>query len=540
MTNNNIKILDCTLRDGGYYNKWDFDRNTVNRYLTAIKASSVDAVELGFRFLPKDTFMGPYAYTTDQFINQLGLPKGPIYGVMINCKDFIVESKGLESPIKKLFQAKEKSPITLVRIAINFNNVLESKSIAKELKELGYMIGLNMMQAHGKSERDYEETAKMIASWNVVDVLYFADSLGNMTPKDVKKICQSLKKGWSGTLGIHTHNNKDLALINSMAAVENGVTWCDGTIAGMGRGAGNASTEGLILEMLRLGHHKGNAMMTQPAVEDFTLLKNKYNWGSNLYYHYASNHGIHPTFVQSLLEDKRYDNQQVLGALEFLSDRDSTVYSTDGIREAIYGNQTDLEGTWDVTGWLANKEVLIVGSGPLVDKYREGILEYIEKVTPFVLFLNINRYLTSKLANATLVSHETRALFDSQQYHKLNHPIILPKARLGSLIKDQLEGLKILDYGFTLKKNSFSIGPNVCYLHWPLAAAYAFAVVTQAGASKVSLVGFDGYNADDPRQEEMNDVFLKYSTLAKSIPITALTPSTYRINQGSLFTPNGA
>ena len=55
-TKTNVKILDCTLRDGGYYNKWDFDRNDVDQYLTAIKMSSVDIVELGFRSLPKNTF----------------------------------------------------------------------------------------------------------------------------------------------------------------------------------------------------------------------------------------------------------------------------------------------------------------------------------------------------------------------------------------------------------------------------------------------------------------------------------------------------
>jgi 4-hydroxy 2-oxovalerate aldolase len=109
------------------------------------------------------------------------------------------------------------------------------------------------MQANGKSEKDYVKTAKRIASWGVVDVLYFADSLGNMIPEDVQRICKSLKQGWPGTLGIHTHNNKNLALINSITAVENGVTWCDSTITGMGRGAGNASTESLILEMSRLG-----------------------------------------------------------------------------------------------------------------------------------------------------------------------------------------------------------------------------------------------------------------------------------------------
>ena len=180
-----------------------------------------------------------------------------------------------------------------------------------------------------------------------------------MTPKEVEKICRSLRSGWVGSLGIHTHNNKNLALINSMTAVENSVTWCDSTITGMGRGAGNVSTESLVLEMFRLEYHKGNANMLQPLVEDFTQLKNEYGWGSNLYYHYASNHGIHPTFVQSLLEDKRYDNQQVLGALEFLADKDSTSYSTDAVRRAIYGNQNDILGNWDATGYLRKKRCLL-------------------------------------------------------------------------------------------------------------------------------------------------------------------------------------
>ena len=532
-----IKILDCTLRDGGYYNKWDFDREVVDHYLKGIKAASIDVVELGFRSLPQNTFMGPYIYTTDEFINQLDLPEGPLYGVMINGKEFVENSDGQQSVIKKLFQQKENSLISLVRIAINFNQVFKVESIGRQLKDMGYQVGLNMMQAHGKSEKDYIETAKTISSWGVVDVLYFADSLGNMTPVDVQKICQALKKGWPGTLGIHTHNNKNLALINAITAIENGVSWCDGTINGMGRGAGNASTESLILEISHLGYHKGNANMMQPTVEDFTILKNKYGWGSNLYYHYASNHGIHPTFVQSLLEDKRYDNQQVLGALEFLADRDSTAYSTDAVRQAIYGNQIDTVGTWDATGWFKGKEVLVVGAGPSVNKYKEGILQYIEREFPAVLFLNINRYLRNSVASATIVSHETRALFDSQQYHNLQHPIVLPAARLGPLIKEKLAGLEILDYGLTLEGGSFIIGPNGCRLQWPLAAAYALAMVTQAGASKISMVGFDGYSADDPRQEEMNDVFFKYTSLAESLAITTLTPTTYRIDQSSIFSP---
>ena len=133
-----VSILDCTLRDGGYYNKWDFDRGIVNRYLAAMKATSVNVVELGFRSLPKNTFMGPYVYTTDEFINQLDLPEGPIYGVMINGEEFIENSDSSEPPINKLFQKKENSPVSLVRIAINFNQVFKVESIARQLKDMGY------------------------------------------------------------------------------------------------------------------------------------------------------------------------------------------------------------------------------------------------------------------------------------------------------------------------------------------------------------------------------------------------------------------
>lgn len=537
MSNDSLTILDCTLRDGGYYNKWDFNRLTVDRYLIGMKASGVDVVELGFRSLPKNTFMGPYIYTTDDFIKQLCLPVGLLYGVMINGSEFISKLGGDSSKIKRLFQEKKYSPVSLVRIAVNFNHVLEAEAIAQELKELGYMVALNMMQAHGKSEQEYINTAKVLASWQLFDVLYFADSLGNMLPEDVRDICHALKKGWSGPLGIHTHNNKNLALINSITAVQNGVTWCDGTVAGMGRGAGNAATESIILEFNRFGQHAGVANMIQPVVEDFTVQQKQYGWGSNLYYHYAANNDIHPTFVQALLEDKRYDNQQVLGALEILAGMDSTAYSTDSVRKAIYGNNNGDTGTWNATGWLTGEDVLIVGAGPSVEKYKEDIIRYINKNDPAVLFLNINRFLSPELGRATLVSHETRALFDVQQYHNLKHPIILPIARLGKLINEQLKGLNILDYGLTLEQGSFSFASNGCRLEWPVVVAYALCMATQAGASRISLVGFDGYCADDPRQEEMHEIFQRYMALPESLEITALTPSTYRINHGSVFAP---
>ena len=547
-----ISILDCTLRDGGYYNNWDFDRTIVDRYLISVKSSSVDVVELGFRSLPKNTFMGPYIYTTDDFINQLKLPEGPIYGVMINGKEFIENQNGEQSFINQLFQEKKNSHISLVRIAINFNHVLKAEKIARELKDLGYMIGLNMMQAHGKDEKDYIETAKTISSWDLVDVLYFADSLGNMLPEDVKNISQSLKKGWPGALGIHTHNNKNLALINSITAVENGVTWCDGTITGMGRGAGNVSTESLVMEMNRNGKHAGDATLLQESVEDFNQYKNKYNWGPNIYYHFASNNNIHPTFVQTLLSDVRYKKHQVLDILKNLcskevqfltgqpiSQSDYSVEALNAAQTSIYNNngQNSPTGTWDATGWLADREVLIIGAGPNTKHYNEGIINYIEINKPAVLELNINKSIPVSLVTASVVSLEARAIFDVLQYEQLDHPIVLPMTRLGKLIDKYVENLEIFNYGLAVKPDTFEFHPTDCKLHLPYTICYALAIASQAGAKMISLVGFDGYTSDDPRQIEMNKIFDLYMKQKRSVPIVSLTPTTYRIPQSSIFAP---
>ena len=157
-----MKILDCTLRDGGYYNQWDFDTELVNQYLIAMENSGIDIVELGFRSNPASTFLGPFFYTSDDYLSTLNLPRSLSYAVMINGKDFINSLGGDFDKIKFLFDSKDNSPISLVRIAINFDNTLESKELAFYLKNLGYDVALNMMQSHGKDSKTYISVAQKL------------------------------------------------------------------------------------------------------------------------------------------------------------------------------------------------------------------------------------------------------------------------------------------------------------------------------------------------------------------------------------------
>ena len=113
----------------------------------------------------------------------------------------------------------------------------------------------------------------------------------------------------------------------------------------------------------------------------------------------------------------------------------------------------------------------------------------------------------------------------------------MPMARLKNELASQFDGLKIFNYGLKLHNGAFDIESTGCILQWPLAFAYGLSVATQANANEVLMVGFDGYETNDPRQEEMIEVLISYNQLQNHLPLRSLTPTNYPIQQGSIFEP---
>ena len=106
MKKNKLNILDCTLRDGGYYNNWYFKKDLINEYLRVMDIIKVDYVEIGFRFLDKVKIKGPCAYSKESFLKSLKIPKNLKLGVMINAADFI-NSYDMIALAKKVFKPKK-------------------------------------------------------------------------------------------------------------------------------------------------------------------------------------------------------------------------------------------------------------------------------------------------------------------------------------------------------------------------------------------------------------------------------------------------
>lgn len=535
-----MKVLDCTLRDGGYYNHWDFEPTVVNAYLDAVSKSNIDVVELGLRGFPSDKFLGPFAYTTEEYINRLTLPDNVLYGVMVDAKTILSSKFNINDAVNSLFVEKAASKISLVRIAAHLHEVDDSERIAKILKDKGYIVGFNLMQCGGKSSELIESKAKIIKSWACVDVLYFADSLGNMDQNEVVRIIRSLRLHWDGDLGIHTHNNMTRALDNTLCASYEGVAWLDVTVSGMGRGAGNAQTENLLAVLSRTQSNYRPEPIYDLVIRYFEPMQKIYGWGSNLLYFIGAQNNIHPTYIQNLLSDKRYGPDEVIGAISFLSTVQSSNYSGKLLDEALMPKNfdSDIGDTDDITGFFKHRDVLIIGGGPSVNKYLEDIKSYIQKNNPIVISININDLIEQDYIDFYIVSHNVKYLSDRKKYASINKPIILPLHRFSAEEQRSMRSkVQVINYGLQVQADKFYFGADRCIIPSELTIAYGIAAVMAGGAESINLVGMDGYDNNDSRQQEITTLWVDLQEKYKDKNIIALTPTVYPIKKSSLYAP---
>ncbi len=319
--------LDCSFRDGGYHTNWNFDLELVNKYLLTMELSRIDAVEIGFRNPLKPE--GNFANVTDNFIRKnLILPKIKYFGVMINAASMNKEL------IKKSFSNLKDSPINFVRVAVHFKDINKAEELCEELKKLEYLVTLNLMQVADKSYEEIKDAAKKIKKWGSVNILYLADSLGGMNQDSVNYSFKAIKENWSGLTGFHAHNNKSQALDNSLEAIDIGVDWIDGCIAGIGRGPGNTETEYLLLELNKRNFEFDAKSIFELSLNDFYPLKQKYGWGSSLLYYLSAEYNIHPIYIQKAISQKFLDNI-ILKAIFYLRDKDAKFFNKELYKESL-------------------------------------------------------------------------------------------------------------------------------------------------------------------------------------------------------------
>ena len=353
------------------------------------------------------------------------------------------------------------------------------------------------------------------------------NSFGNLNPKNIRDICKTVRKYWNKDFGFHAHDNCGLALQNCMSAINNGAKLIDSTIQGMGRGAGNVTTEDLICNISEKKESKYNPNPIYFLAENiFKELKNKFGWGKSIYYRLSAKKNIHPSYIQEMVTDKRYNHENIINIIDVLSKIKGSSYNPLALKKLLNENIT-LKNNWNANNWCSNKDVLIIGQGKSVFKYKEKIIKFIHNTNCKVLALNINRTIENNLIDFYVACHEMRIMIDFKEYKNISKKLILPLDRFKNILNKKLSK-SIKNYGMVIKKDSFNYFSKYCELPKNLAIGYAICISMAGNAKNIFLAGFDGYKNRKSLNSEMNNYLKFINQKTPGLKLKSITPINYK------------
>ena len=227
-----IKVVDATLRDGGLVNDFFFDDNFVrNLYETNIK-SGVDYMEFGYRG-DKEMFdpekFGKWKFCSDEEIRAI------VGDNDSELKIAIMADVG-RCNYKQDIRPRSESPVDLIRVATYLNQIPTAVDMIQDAKSKGYEVSCNIMAISSAQEGDVRAALDILGKTEV-DVIYIVDSFGALYPEQLQRVAAlytEYGEKYNKKIGIHAHNNQQLAFANTIEAVGDGVDWLDATYAAMG------------------------------------------------------------------------------------------------------------------------------------------------------------------------------------------------------------------------------------------------------------------------------------------------------------------
>ena len=243
----NIEILECTLRDGSYIIDYQFTAKDTAIIASALQDAGFNYIEIGHGLgLNASSCKGKAAETDKMYLKiaQEVLTKSK-YGM------FFIPGIGR----KRDLDLAAEYEMDFVRIGTNVTQAHEAEEYIMYAKDLGMIVSSNLMKSYVLPPEKFAEKAEMVEKVGA-DIIVLVDSSGGMLPQDIKKYIESMKnRQISAQIGFHGHNNFSMAIANALKAIEEGATFVDSTLKGLGRSAGNAQTEVLVTILKKMGYH---------------------------------------------------------------------------------------------------------------------------------------------------------------------------------------------------------------------------------------------------------------------------------------------
>jgi len=297
-----IKVLDCTIRDGGLINKHDFDLHFVREVYKALSASGIDYVEVGYKnskelFSPKE--YGLWKFCEDDVIRQV------VEGVETKAKVAVMVDIGRVN-IDDVKPASE-SPVDMIRTATYVKDVDKAIAMANHFAQKGYETTINIMAISRDQGPELDEALHQIEEECKAQAIYIVDSFGALYQEPVESLVKRFKNILkTKEVGFHGHNNQQLAFGNTIEAIIHNANYLDATVYGIGRAAGNCPLE------LLLGFLKNPKFDIRPVLDlisnEFIPLRKKIEWGYIIPYFVSGLLNEHPRQAMALRNGKDKEN----------------------------------------------------------------------------------------------------------------------------------------------------------------------------------------------------------------------------------------
>jgi len=502
------KILDCTLRDGGYYTNWDFDNELVELYFSAMESLPVDYVEIGYRNLHQKDYFGEFYYSPEYILNkaQSMMPSCEI-AIMLNAKDIDVDN--IDSLLAPCI-----GKVSLVRLAVSPTQMNHAMKIARSIKKnYEFEIAYNIMYMSKWAEIEgiYEQLKEIDS---LVDYVYMVDSYGSVTPAEVKNITLKTKESLAiSKIGFHGHNNLELALINTITALDAGVHIVDSTITGMGRGAGNLKTELLFTYLAKKQHLEIPFLKLSEIVVAFEKLQSHFKWGTNLPYMVSGANSLPQKDVMDYLQVKFYSIDSIVRALD-----NKRQNKEDNAKYPLFNPVKSKE----------EKQALVIGGGVSAVKHSVAIHEFCKKHQTQLCIIHASTKNVAYYKDLNEESYYCLVGDEGKRFEKNAESfedykgtcILSPYPReMGTYVPESF-----LKRTYELKSISFS--DSYKDTHFTVALQTAL----DLSCNKIFLVGFDGYtNISIGRKEKQlihqNEYIIE--RIKENIDILSLTSSGY-------------
>jgi 4-hydroxy 2-oxovalerate aldolase len=295
-----IKVLDCTIRDGGLINNHYFTDEFVRAVYQAISKSGIDYIEFGYR-CSKELFpikdYGAWKYCDDEKILEI------IDGIESNVKiSIMVDAHRVK---EQQFAPVDKSPVDMIRVATYVKDIDKAIELVKKTKDLGYETTVNIMAVSKEGEPELVEALKQLAICKP-DVVYIVDSFGALYCEQIEHLVKLHKQLLPGIeIGIHCHNNQQLAFSNTIEGIIHNANYLDASLYGIGRGPGNCPLE-LLMGFLK--NPKFNLSPILKVIEDYMLpIQKEIEWGYLIPYMITGILNEHPRAAIAMRQTDKKD-----------------------------------------------------------------------------------------------------------------------------------------------------------------------------------------------------------------------------------------